>query len=48
MNLFYVMPIVVATLFPLRMAHRLLEPPKWQEITRRLSRDIKSAVRWPM
>ena len=29
------MPIEVATLCPLRIAQTLLEPPRWQEITRR-------------
>ncbi len=38
-------PSLVATLWPSRMAHSELEPPRWQEMIRRSLRPSSSAVR---
>ena len=40
--------MLVATLCPLRIAQRLLEPPRWHEMIRKFELPISSAVRSAM
>ena len=39
------MPMLVATLWPLRIAQSELDPPRWQEMIRRSLRPSSSAMR---